>query len=76
MSRRKDISNNLREAIVIAVNLGRVTRPFPNNSKSIQRGTLFTSGKHSRQFPIFPGVDVPANSPQGDLRLYRPHLTC
>lgn len=26
---------------------------------------LFTSRKHLKQLSIFPGVDVPANSPQG-----------
>ncbi len=31
MPKRKDISNCLREAIVAAINLGRVLRPFPNN---------------------------------------------
>jgi len=29
MPKRKDISNELREAIVAAINFGRVTRPFP-----------------------------------------------
>ncbi len=35
MPKRKDISNDLREAIVAAINLGRVIQPFPNNLKSI-----------------------------------------
>jgi len=33
--RRKDNSNEIREAIVAATNLGRVIRTFPNNLKSI-----------------------------------------
>ncbi len=72
--KRKDVSNDLREAMVAAINLGRVIWPFANNSKSIipQWGKLFTSGRHSR--PIFPGVDVPENSPM--LRPYNSLTNC
>ncbi len=61
MLKRKDISNDLMEAIVAAFILGREIRPFPNNMKSIisQWGRLFTSGRHWRRTPIYPGVDVP-----------------
>jgi len=30
----------------------------------LQWGRLFTSGKYSRQLPIFPGVDIPAIHPK------------
>lgn len=30
-----------------------------------QRETLFTSGKYSRQLPVFSGVGIPANLPKG-----------
>lgn len=69
-----------------------MTWPFPNNLKSIilQWGRLFTSGRHSKQTAVLPGVDIPANSPQNQTvlrserwqttqelhrRLYRPQLT-
>jgi len=44
MLRRKDISNDLREAIVAAINLGTVTRPFQNNLKSI----IYSEEEHSQ----------------------------
>ena len=54
--------------LLLPINLGRVIRSFPNYLESIilQRERLFTSGKHSGQLSIFPGVDVPASSPQGE----------
>jgi len=57
----------LKKQLFLPINLGKVIRSFPNYSESItrQRERLFTSGKHSRQQSIFPGVDVPASSPQG-----------
>jgi len=54
--------------LLLPINLGRVIRPFPNYLESIilQGERLFTSGKHSGQLSILPGVDVPASSPQGE----------
>ena len=63
MPRRKDISNDLREAIVAAHQSGKGYKAI---SIILQRERLFTSGKHSGQLSIFPGVDVPASSPQGE----------
>jgi len=44
--RRKDISNDLKEAIVAAHQSGKGYKAF---SIILQREILFTSGKHSRQ---------------------------
>ena len=60
---REDISNDPKH-----INLGRVIRALSNYLEStiLQRKILFKSGKLSRQLTIFPGVDVPASSPQGE----------
>ncbi|MEQ2275883.1 hypothetical protein XENORESO_010326 [Xenotaenia resolanae] len=57
----------LQKQLLLPFNLGGVRRSSPNHLKSIilQRGRLFLRGKHLRQLPIFPGVDVPADSAQG-----------
>lgn len=53
MPMRLNISNDIN-------NLGKVIRSFPN-CLIIQQGRLFTSRKHSRQLPVFPGVDIPVS---------------
>ena len=65
MPKSKDISND--EHLFLPVNLGKVTRPFPNNLEPInlKREISFTSGKRSKQLSILPGLEVPASSPQG-----------
>ena len=65
--RRKDISNDLKEAIVAAINVEFLRMWLPNYVESVilQRERLFTSGKYSRQLSIFQGMNVPASSPQG-----------
>jgi len=57
----------LAKQLLLPINLGRVIRPLPNYLESIilQKERLFISGKHSRQLSMFPEVDVPASSPQG-----------
>lgn len=75
--------------MLLTINLGSVITLFPNNSNPII--LQWESGKDSRQLPIFPGLDVPRNWPQGqtvqrsdklqetqelDMRLHRPHLAC
>jgi len=66
MPRRKDISNDLGEATVAAHQSGKgykaISKLFGVHH-SRERERLFTSGKHRRQLPIYPGVDVPASSP-------------
>lgn len=56
--------------MLLPINLGRVFRPFPNSLKSIilQQEGLFRSGRQLRELPVFPGVDVPANSDHGMFR--------
>ena len=58
----------LGKLLLLPINLGRVVRPVQNNLESImlQRERLFTSGKYSRQLPIYP-VDVPASSDRAML---------
>ncbi|MEQ2216287.1 hypothetical protein XENOCAPTIV_013777 [Xenoophorus captivus] len=53
--------------VLLSINLGRVIMSSPNHLKSIilQRQRLFPSEKHLRQLPVFPGVDVAADSAQG-----------
>ena len=60
----------LGRQLLLLTNPRRVMKSFLNNSKCIilQRERLFTSGKHSRQMPVFPGVNVPASSPNVRLR--------
>jgi len=49
----------LQKQLLLPINLGKVWSP------SFYRERLFTSGKKSRLFSIFPGVDVPASWSQG-----------
>lgn len=55
----------LEKQVLLRINLARVIRSFPNNLRLII--LLFTSGKLSRPTPNFPGVEVPVNSPQGQI---------
>lgn len=59
--RMQGVSNDLKQ-LLLPISLGGVIRPFSNNLKFIilQCERLFTSGKHPRQLPIFPGMGVPA----------------
>lgn len=66
MPRRKDISSDLIEAILVAYQSGKATSQKSEIHHSAVR-RLFTSGKKSKQFSVFPGVDVPVKSPQADL---------
>ena len=66
MPRRKDISNDLREAIVAAHQSGKGYKVISE---------LFgKSGKHSRQLSIYLVLDMIARSRDhaSNLRLYRP----
>lgn len=54
----------LEKHLLVVINLGRVIRAFAKNLKSTVR-KIFTYGKHSKQFPVFPGADILANSSQG-----------
>jgi len=76
MPKKKDISNDLQKQL-LPINLGRVMRPFPNNSDSIflQRERIFTSGKHLRQLSIFPGVH-PKVRPYNAERICKKSLIC
>ena len=66
MPSEKDMSYELRE-LLLPINLKRAIRLFPNYLESIilQWEQLFPSEKHSRQLPIFPGVNILASSLQG-----------
>ncbi|MEQ2253586.1 hypothetical protein ILYODFUR_033667 [Ilyodon furcidens] len=55
----KDISNNLSDTGVAA------HQPGMMKFIILQRKRLFPGGKHRRQLPAYPGVDVPADSAQG-----------
>jgi len=47
MPRRKDITNDLTKAIVAAINLGRVKRPFPKIlSRSFYSEEDYSQGEH------------------------------
>jgi len=48
----------LEKQLLLPINLGSVIRAFPNYLE------LFVPNR-LEIFPIFPGVDVPASSPQG-----------
>lgn len=66
MPSRNHISNELRQAVVAAIKLGSIIRTFPNNVRSIVLHCWrFTSRRYSRQLSTFPGVNIRANSPQG-----------
>lgn len=70
MSGRKDSRNNLREVIVAAYKFGKGYMAISKQSESIilQSQRLSLSGK---QLPIFPWVDIPANSAQGQTVMLR-----
>lgn len=53
--------------LLLPISLVKVIRLFPKHFKliTLQWKILFTGGKHPRQSPVFPGVDMPVNSPQG-----------
>lgn len=55
--RRKDISNDLREATVSFHESGKAS--------SFHRERFCASGKYLKQLHVFPGGDLPANSPRG-----------
>jgi len=86
---KTSVINIIEKQLLLPRNLLRVIEPFPIHMEPIilQRERLFTSGKHSRQLTISPGVDVPASSFRGQtvqcseklqetqevhLRLHRP----
>ena len=61
--------NSKPRRLLLPKNLDTAKLWFPNdlNAVILKSEKLLTSGKHSRQSPIFPGVDVPENSPQGQI---------
>lgn len=63
-----DISSGLREAIVTAHKSGKGYRVISKQS-GVHRSTeqISTMGQHSRGQAIFPEMDVPANSPKGQI---------
>lgn len=65
MSRRKEISYNLRKAIVVAHQSGKGYEAIQIQHSTLKE--LYINGELSRQLPIFPGVCVPANSIQGQI---------
>lgn len=54
--------------LLLPISVVKVIRLFPKRFKliTLQWKILFTGGKHPRQSPVFPGVDTPVNSPQGE----------
>jgi len=61
----KRISSDLREAHQSGKDyLQTIWSPSCYSEEDYSRG-IHSSGKYSRQLPVFPGVDVPANSPKG-----------
>jgi len=62
--KRKDISNNFREAIVAAKEFRKGYKAIFKLFESIilQRERLFVSGKHSRLLPIFRDLTTPPHT--------------
>ena len=91
MPRRKDISNDPREAIVAAHQSGKGYKAKHFEVHQCTERNIIKKWKLSRQLPVFPGVDVQESSPKDQtlhaqrngkktkelhLRLYRPQLAC
>lgn len=65
MPHRKDISTDLREDLLLSINLRRLIWPFPNNLNSASsHKRLITCEKPSRQVPNFSGASPQANTVQ------------
>lgn len=65
MPKRKDISTDLREDLLLSINLRWLIWPFPNNLNSVSsHKRLITCEKPSRQVPNFPGTSPQANTVQ------------
>ena len=67
MPRTENISNDLREATVAAHQSGKGYKAISKLFGVLQFELSFATGKHSRQLTLFPGLDVPASSPQGQI---------
>ncbi|MEQ2278636.1 hypothetical protein AMECASPLE_000954 [Ameca splendens] len=70
MPRLKDISNDLREVTVAADQSGKGHKVIYKLSEVHRstEGKFFLRGTHLRQLPIFPGMDVPADSAKGQVK--------
>lgn len=64
MERRKDIGNNLYEA-AHQCGMGKaISKQSELNHYTMRK---ITTAKHPRWLSAFPGVDIPAKSPQGQI---------
>lgn len=70
-----------KTSVIVAAHQGKGYKAVSTQS-SYSEKKLFTVGKHSRQLPIFPRVNIPAIAPkykfaqQLQFRLYRHQLAC